>query len=341
MKCKKCNSEVLISDSKCPKCGNDLHQFGSTIFYEPKERDGLRSSQTIKGMVIQELSKDIREGLENLDPWERKIFIPIESRLRTLLAQHISDSEIENIFENEIVPTVDGLSKDKATEKVFKKVEEEIKNNLGYIVYNHYKNKREDVLKILRAGEIACILIRETPENIDLSIKMFPFFKASEVACYWHIHDRYRKLKNDPIVKDIADWIGSNVDNVYIENVPKWIAERKKTLKEIINGILTENEYYLNGSLRTGISLYILGREWILKIERKDLSKTKEFQVRNALQAKGSNEDRESLAKSLNNIQDLRNERVHKDVEDNEQMVRTSRVLSYNCLKEIPIILEI
>ena len=228
MRCKKCNSEVSISESRCPKCGNDLLQFGSTVFYEPKEREGPRYGQTIKDMVVQELNKDIKGGLESLDPWERKIFLPIENRLKTLFARHISDSEIGNIFEDEIIPSVDSLSRDKAAEKVFKRVEEEIKNNLGFAIFDHYKRKGENVLKILRAGEITCILIKEDTKKMDLSVKMFPFFKASEVACWRHIHNRYRELKDGPFIKEIIEWVGNNFDNVFIEKIPNWIAEKKR-----------------------------------------------------------------------------------------------------------------
>lgn len=43
MKCAKCNSEVSISDtdSKCPKCGNDLLQFGATAQGSSVSADGV------------------------------------------------------------------------------------------------------------------------------------------------------------------------------------------------------------------------------------------------------------------------------------------------------------
>ena len=110
---------------------------------------------------------------------------------------------------------------------------------------------------------------------------------------------------------------------------------------EILNGILVESKYHLSGSLRTGVSLYVLGRDWILRIERKDLSKIKEFQIKNILKAKGTDKDKETLAESLYELQDLRNERVHRGIEENEKKVQQSRMLSYNCLKKIPGILEI
>lgn len=178
-------------------------------------------------------------------------------------------------------------------------------------------------------------------KEMDLSVKMFPFFKASEVACWLHIKDRYRELKGSPFVKEIAEWIGNNIDNVFIEGIPQWVVERKKTLPEILNGILVESEYHLSSSLRTGVSLYVLGRDWILRIERKDLSRSKEFKIRNILKAKGNDKDKEFLGENLCELQILRNERVHKGIEEDEKTVQQSRMLSYNCLKKIPEILEI
>jgi len=339
MRCKKCNSEVVISDTKCPKCGNDLLKFGSTLFSDSFGKKA--HSQTIKNMVFGDLASEIRQATGSLDPWEKKSLLPIENNLKNLFSRRMSDSEIENIFEKEVIPGIDELSKDKATQKIFMKVEEEIKNNLGYGIFDHYKNREEGVLKILRAGEVTCILMKENMKEMDLSVKMFPFFKASEVACWLHIKDRYRELKGSPFVKEIAEWIGNNIDNVFIEGIPQWIVERKKTLPDIMDGILAANEYHLSGSLRTGVSLYVLGRNWILRIERKDISRIKEFQIKNILKAKGNDKDKEFLAENLCELQILRNERVHKGIEDSEKTVQQSRTLSYSCLRKIPEILEI
>lgn len=341
MKCKKCDAEVSIADSKCPRCGNDLLQFGATTFYEPKERDKERYGKRIKDMVLGDFGKEIKGTMRGLDLQEREILQPVERRLRSLVSRSLPDSEWENTFDNEIFPIIDDLSKDKASEKIFAKLEKEIKNNLGDAIFNHYKNREEAVLKILRAGEITCILVKEDTKEMDLSVKMFPFFKASEVACWRHVHNRYRELKDSPFIKEITEWVGNNVDNVFIERIPNWIVGRKKTLLEILNGILVESEYHLSGSLRTGVSLYVLGRDWILRIERKDLSKIKEFQIKNILKAKGTDKDKETLAENLYELQVLRNEMVHRGIEENEKTVQQSKMLSYRCLKKIPEILEI
>jgi len=220
------------------------------------------------------LGKEVKETIEGFDLQELEILQPIERRLRSVLLRSLPDSEWENAFDNEILPTIDALSKDKSAEKIFKKVEETIEHNLGRFVFNHYKNREEGkILKILRAGEITFLLIKENTENIDLSVKMFPFFKASEVACRLHTHGRYEKLREDSTLNNIIDWMGDDPGNI--------------------------------------------------------------------LKAKGIDEDKVALAKDLNNLQELRNERVHRGIEENEKKVQQSRILSYTCLKKIPEILEI
>ena len=342
MKCKKCNTEVSIADSKCPQCGNDLLQFGATNFYDPKERDKERYGKRIKDRILGDLGKEVRETIEGFDLQEREILQPIERRLRSVLLRSLPDSEWENAFDNEILPTIDALSKDKSAEKIFKKVEETIEHNLGRFVFNHYKNREEGkILKILRAGEITFLLIKENTENIDLSVKMFPFFKASEVACRLHTHGRYEKLREDSTLNNIIDWMGNDPGNILIRAIPDWLTSKSKmrALLETVKAIFNGNEKKFSGCLRTGISICIFGKEWIMRIERKD--KVKEFQIENILKAKGTDEDKVALAKDLNNLQELRNERVHKGIEENEKTAQQSRMLSYSCLKKIHEILEI
>lgn len=339
MKCKKCNTEVSIADSKCPQCGNDLLQFGATTFYDPKERDKERYGKRIKDRILGDLGKEVKETLEGFDLQEREILQPIETRLRSVLMRSLPDSEWENAFDNEILPTIDALSRDRSAEKIFKKVEETIENNLGSSVFDHYKSTGEDVLKILRAGEITYILIKENAKDIDLSIKMFPFFKASEVACHLHTHSRYEELKNNSTLNSIIDWMSDKPENIFIRAVPEWLLHKMGALLETAKGIFDGNEKKFGGCLRTGISICIFGKEWIMSIKCKD--KVKEFQIKNILKAKGTDKDKESLAENLYELQILRNERVHKGIEDSEKTVQQSRTLSYSCLRKIPEILEI
>ncbi|MBM4305231.1 MAG: hypothetical protein FJ123_00700 [Deltaproteobacteria bacterium] len=340
MKCKKCNSEVSIADSKCPQCGSDLLQFGATTFYDPKEREKDRYGKRIKDGVLGDLGKEVKEAIEGFDPQELEILQPVERRLRNLFLRSLSDPECENAFDNEILPIIEALSRDRAAEKIFKKVEETIKDNLGPFVFNHYQNREEGkILKILRAGEITFFLIKGNAQNIDLSVKMFPFFKASEVACRLHTHKRYEKLRRDSTLSSMIDWMGDDPGNIFIRAIPDWLTSKMGALLETVSAIFNGNEKKFGGCLRTGISICIFGREWIMRIERKD--KVKEFQIKNILKAKSTNENKVELAKDLNDLQDLRNERVHRGIEEDEKTVQRSRMLSYNCLKKIPQILEI
>ena len=339
MKCAKCKNEVSIADRTCPNCGNDLLQFGSTVFYEPKEKDSNRYGQGIKDMVFGDLHRNLGDNLSTLDPGERRVLLPIEKRFKSLIRRHLSDGEIEVLFDKEIIPTIDDISQEKDAEKILLKIEGEIKQNLGDTAFNHYKIKGQEVLKILRAGEIAYFII--PLKDIDLSVKMFPFFKASEKSCWLHTRTRYQEMRSNPLIRDLAEWLGNNKENLYIENIPDWLVDRKNTLIEVINGILTQNEYFLGGSLRTGISLYVLGRKWIIKIERRDLSKMKEFQITNILQTNGDEREIVLLSENLCRLQVLRNKRVHDEIESDDEQVKENRALSYSCLKTIPEILKI
>jgi hypothetical protein len=340
MRCKICNSEVSITETKCPKCGNGLFRLRGVRFYQPKKKGAQSYGQGIKDTVLGKLYGDLENDIKGLDLEERQAFGPIEERIQNLFTRRISDSELEALFDTEIVPPIDELSRTQKAQDVFKKVDEAIKRDLGPIAFNHYKDKGADVLKILRAGEVICLFVEGGSKAIDLSVKTFPFFKASEAACSLHMHGRYRELKNNSFIKEISEWIGDDVDKVLLVGVPEWAA-RRKTLLEIISGILRGNGDHLNGSLRAGIALYILGREWILKIERKDLSKAKDFQIKNLLKTKGTDEDKKDLAEKLCEIQGRRNECVHGSIEDDERTVSESRLRSYHCLRKIPEILEI
>lgn len=341
MICSKCNVKVSVTDSKCPKCGHDLLQFGGAVFYEDKGKDSGRYGQGVKDMVFGGLQSAWKEDFSTLDPDKRKIYSPLANKLKAFFQRHISEGALEDFFDREVLPLVDDLSKDKDNAELFHKVESAIKENLGSAIYDHYKSKGEDVLRILRAGEIANMLIDKKAGDIDLSVKMFPYFKASEKSCWIHTKKRYRALKDNPLIEEISEWFGKNYDNIYIEEIPKWLADRKKTLIEVMNGIITENDYYVGGSLRTGIAIYVLGRTWRMKGRRSDLSQEKTFQINNILRTGGTNSEKELLAENLQELQVLRNERMHKDVEGDENAVTQSWWKSYVCLRGIAGVLTI
>jgi len=335
MKCAKCNTQVSIADRRCPQCDSDLLQFGATISYESKRRE----AGAAKEMFFGELRREFDDNISDLDPNAKKIFQPVASRLKRLFTRQLSDTEVEVVFDREIMPEVEDLAKDRGCEELLQKVEKEIRERLGDHAFYHYQHRGVDVLKILRAGEIACLVIDAEGQAVDLSIKMFPFFKASEKACSIHTKDRYGVLRKTPVIKEIDDWVWNHWDEISIEDIPGWLDDRKKTLAEVVHGIIVGNEYHTGGSLRTGIALYMFGRDWTLKVAQGNLGQTKTFQISNILNAQGSDKEKESLAYELNELQKLRNERMHKDVEDEEKMVRQSRDLSYGCLRQIPKIL--
>lgn len=313
MKCAKCNTEVSIADSRCKKCGQDLLQFDSTVFYERKAKDSF----------------------DTLGSYEQKMVATVKNRLKTLFQRHIPEERLEDYFDREVLPAVDDLSKDRANEEVLLEIEKKIREKLEAPAYNHYSSKGQDVLRILRAGELALLLMEDKIADMDLSVKMFSYFKASEKSCRLHTRARYQELRDDPLIREISEGLGRNDDSLSIDNIPEWLIHRKKTLIEVINGVLTENDYYLGGSLRTGIAIYVLGRTWGMKVRRADLSKEKTFQIKNLLRAYGSDSEKEALAGRLQELQRLRNERMHTDIEGDEKAVKQSRGLAYECLRGI------
>ena len=340
MKCAKCSTEVTVADSHCPKCKSDLLAFGSSVFYEKSKHESDVSSPATE-VVFGAVANEFKASLSGFNFYEKKIFSPALQMVKKVFSRHLSEEEIDRIFDAEILPVVDDLSKDKENEEVFRTVEENIRENLKAHAYNHYRVKGEDVLKILRAGELALILMKDKTVDMDLSVKMFPYFKASEKSCWIHTRKRYQELKDNPLIEEISEWLGRNYDNILIEEIPKWLADRKKTLIEVMNGITTENGYYVNGSLRTGIAIYALGRTWRMKVRRSDLSQEKTFQINNILRTGGADREKELLSENLQKFQGLRNERMHKDVEGDEKAVNQSRRLSYECLKMLPELLSI
>lgn len=360
MKCAKCNSQVSVSDSKCPKCGHDLLQFRATEFYEPKVKDSQRYGQGVKDMVFGASGREIKDELESLSSDDRKLLSPVENRLKGLLARHLSDEEFDEVFTREVVPTLRDLERDRNSSASLRKIEKTIRSMTGDNMFQFYKRpevrieyeykgkmkvtKGTDILDILRAGEIIFDHITTGCDgltDVDFSAGMFSFFKASEVACLLHSHDRYDGLKDSPEIKKFTNWIGNDVEDVYIEKIPLWLGRRKKTLFDTVRGIYAGNKDKINGCLRTGISIFVIGRNWVMELKRKDSPELETYQLKNYMNALGKSEDKESLAESLSRLQALRNPRVHGGVEKDKNKMDESRELSYNCLKGIYKILEI
>lgn len=352
MKCAKCNAEVSISDSKCPQCGNDLLKFGATVFYELKEKNNQGYGQKVKDMVYGGLHAEAKGLVKAFDAEDTRIFMPIfEKRFLGLISRHLSDEELDELFDEEIVPTVNDLSKDLRVEKTFGEIEKDIKGRLGN-AFNSYNNtnlevtykrkgkfktvKSSDILAILRAGEIFFNVIGEI-KKIDLSAKMFPFFKAPEVACRLYAMKRYKTFINNEEFKNKIEELSKLIDG-NIKNIKdiRWISRHRGPFKNffsLIRGLLKgiPNDD-LNNCRNTGFSIYFLGGGLI------DFG-NRQFAF-NMFNAKGSTKDKSELAGKLCDLQESRNERIHGKIEDDEQEAQNCRNNAYYCLREIPRILE-
>ena len=342
MYCTKCEAEVTIADKHCPKCGTDLLKFGATkssgVQTKGKYSTGMKD---LKKEIFGEVRDEIGhfKTAESFDPMEASILKPLYSNLLNILnARYESDQEIEKVFNDKIVPEVDRLSRQEDALKFLLEIEKTIKSRLGENFFHHYEEKGADVLKVLRAGEIA-VKLTKLLYQADLSMILFPFFKSAELACYFHTRRCYRSLKDHSQLKDIAKWLPSEEHKFHIYNLPEWLENkyRKSKIKKVVNGVLTEDKIDTAGSLATAIALYMFGRTWDLKIHRVDLGETRSFPIENLLAARGNDGEKEALANNLQKLQFLRNKRVHENVEENREIVDEVRNLSYECLKGLPV----
>jgi len=360
MKCAKCNSELSIADSKCPKCGHDLLQFGSTVFYDPKSKDSQRYGQGVKGVVFGGVGKETADNFASLDADERRILLPIENRLKSLFERHLSDEELEEVFFGQAIPLLNDLKKDSNAAKSLKKIETIIRSMIGDSVFQFYENpgvrieytyksRRKvvagrDILDILRMGELVFDNISNTfsgVTNVDFSAAMFAYFKAPEVACLLHSHERYADLHKSDAIESFLNWLGNDMNDVYIEKIPAWLGRRKRTLFETVHGIYNGEGDHINGCLRIGIAIYVFGRNWVMELKRSGSPRIETYQLKNYMNALGKNDDKEALAADLSKLQAVRNPRVHNEVEKDKNKIVESRRLSYDCLKGVYRTLEI
>lgn len=344
MYCTKCETEVSIADKHCPKCGIDLLKFGATkssgIQTKGKYATGMKD---LKKEIFGEVRDEIGhfKTAESFDPMEASILKPLYSNLLNILnARYESDQEIEDVFNARIIPEMDRLSRHEDTLKFLLEIEKTIQSRLGEDFFRYYEEKGNDVLKILRAGEIA-VKLTKLLYQADLSMILFPFFKSAELACYFHTRRCYRNLKDHSQFENIARWLPSKEYNYHIENLPDWLKKRKKKIIEVVKGIFEEDKINTAGSLATGVALHLFSRTWEMKIHRVDRGETKTFYIDNWLAARGNDREKEALAEKLQGLQSLRNKLVHEDVEDNHETVKTYRDLSYECLNGLPAIFRI
>ena len=341
MYCAKCMTMVSIADSRCPKCNADLLEFGSTKTSPSQERGSRPYAQAVKN-IRNEVFREIGGGIETLkqeassEPFAAAILEPIYDNLLNLLSgRYGSEAEIDRAFDDKVVPAIDHLTREKDTRELLRDIDEIIQYRLGDDAFYHYKMKGDEVLKILRSGEIAIKWI-DLLKQADLSVILFPFFKAVERSCRIHTQKCYDSLKGNPKLAEIAGWLPSLADHLSVEGIPSWLADRKSKIIEVIKGLLSKNEYHTGGALKTGVVLYLFGRTWELKIRQSDRAKQKTFRIENLLNAQGSDGEKENLAHDLHQFQFLRNERVHGKVENNHETVTKVRELAYSCLTGLP-----
>lgn len=358
MICAKCKVKVSVTDRKCPECGHDLLQFGGAAFYEEKGKDSNRYGQGIKDMVFGGLKSEWKEDFKTLEPDEKKIYSPLADRLNAFFRRHISEEALEDFFDRDVLPLVDDLSKSKDNAELFHKVESAIRIGLGDdAVYQHYRIKAADVLRILRAGELANELMDKEKGDYDLSVRMFPYFKAIEISCSLHTNDRYKQIEKNSQLKAIAQWTGiidesgriqksatpgKLADEIYFEDA--LLGGKKKTWFSMVIDIMdsSSKKYNLSGACRAGLSIYAFGRNWDIRLKRKHDNDYTAFRVNNIFRAKEvSDEHHHTLQSDLCKLQDMRNKRVHENVENDKYLVGKAKSLSYDCLKDIPQLLSI
>lgn len=343
MKCAKCSAEVTVADSRCPKCNNDLLAFGATVFYE-KSKHTSDTSSPATGMVFGAVANEFKAGLSGFNFDEKKIFSPALQMLKKVFSRHLSEEEIEKVFTAEVLPAVDDLSKDSDNDDLFQKIESAIRKNLGEAVYEHYKSKGADVLRILRAGELANELMDKEKGDYDLSIRMFPYFKASERASDYHASNRLKNLIKHPKTVELDSIVKGEEDNVWGQDIPEWLeGNRQKNIKGhrgAVKGLLnlllkdSPNRKNLVNSRNAGLGIYFFGRDSL------EMRNTR-INMNNVFDANGSLSERENLARNLCELQDMRNSRMHRDVETDAQLVNDCRNLSYMGLRGIPEMMRI
>lgn len=344
MKCSKCNAVVSMADRVCPKCNNNLLKFG-TMSSQPENKDSFRKS--IKNKVFAGFGEEMKEinNFTDSDGLE-EIFAKISKKLSNIFAKRMTEEEVDNIYETVVAQILDELYKDTIGKILCTKVELFIKNNLGDGVYQYYYNECHEIIEMLLAGELACIFLKT--ENIDMSVKLFEFFKSCEVACQIHTKGRLQQIINHPKVSMVDNAIGEGtfydrIKNIAGKDIPDWFEAEKDGKKNGHKGALLNlldmllgraSIKNLRNSRNAGLALYVFGRE-LLQINGKTID------ISNIFKANGSMSDREILAKNLCELQYERNEMIHERVIDNNVEVEKWKRISYDCLKAVPAILNV
>lgn len=343
MYCVKCRVKVSIADKFCPNCNADLLQFGATVSSLPdeKRRPAAEGIIGMKKALWGKVREDIAGQTKPLDALEASIVKPLlDDLMNRLRVRYESDEQIEKAFDTQIIPALDRLKTDPDAGELLREVDGCMRFRLGVDIFRHYEDKAKDVLKILLSGEIALRWL-DMLADADLSVILFPFFKAVEQSCRLHTLERYSKLKNDSQIEEIVKWLPSSATDLSIEEIPEWLSHerRKDKIIKVVRGLLAGGDDRTSGALGTAVSLYLFGRTGFLEIRRLDLNETKVFRIDNLLAAAGEATEREDLSLGLQRLQFYRNKRVHEKVEKNRDTVDHIRDMAYECLKGLPRIL--
>lgn len=348
MKCNNCSSIVSVTEKNCQHCGHDLMPFGSMAFSEFNLNENTSDARRVKNLMFAELREEARGLGKFLQSDEnRSVASILEKRIGRIFLRHASKEAIENLYDQEIIPFIDELSKDANADLLSSKLELVIKDNLGETNF-HYYMKWPEIKKMLFAGELVHLLVKN--KEIDLTVKMFEFFKVTEVVAKIHSEHRLQNLIDLPEVKSVDSVIGQGSDylrrrNVYGKDIPVWFdgdrdenkVGHKRAFYILLDMLISERKKdntNLCNSRNAGLALYVFGRERISFIKGN-------ITINNVFDAKGLISDREVLARDLCELQVARNAKLHENRPVQEIEVNTWRTTAYRCLRAIPEILAI
>jgi hypothetical protein len=346
MKCEKCGFRVSINDDKCRGCGHDLTMFGPTKLLGSGQDGNRRLGRRIKEIALSELYEETKQLSASLqDDDEFNIAAILEKRIGRIFLRHASEEEIDSVYEKDVIPCIDELSKDENAKLISKRLEATLKENLGEILYGYY-GKWPEIIKMLFAGELVYLLVRN--KEVDLSVKMFEFFKVTELAVKKHAERRVLGLEGHPAAKNVDSVLGSGSDDdrrrkVIGEDIPQWFnGNREENISQhkqafiVLLDMLTGRKKKSNliNARNAGLALHAFGRE-TFRINGSTI------RMGNPYNARGNMPEREELARNLCELQFVRNKKVHEKTANEESEVNKWRGVAYSCLRAIPVILEI
>ncbi len=362
MKCAGCGADVTLAERTCHACGADLRKVGATTLGDGR-RAGSGIGRSIASAAMEQLASETASAYTEFDREERKILRHIfEKSLKRLLTRYDSYDDLEKLFSQEIIPTVADMAADRQASRLFDHIEAAIQKELGHEAYESYRDPKtavsytegsetkhvygSGVLETTRAAELIGHYL-SNGEAIHLSTSVFPYCKATEMACWLHACGRYQSLKNNSTIVEIADWVEAAGKKAFVVDKPRplppSLGHKHKPTYDVLTGIPGLDVWKLNGALRFAIALYLLGTEGTLRLQPMDVraGQAREFDVRNVIRAGGSEPARQELAIDLSAMQDVRNNLAHLGNLNTPEDVQKYRRLAYECLRRLPTIMPL